>query len=34
MVNRNKIKNTFNTTLEEQDSHVKRMVLNSLMIDV
>ena len=34
MVNRNKIKKTFITTSEEQDSHVKRTVLNSLMIDV
>ena len=33
MVNRNKIIKAFITTSEEQDSHVKRTVLNSLMID-
>ena len=33
MVNRNKIIKAFITTSEEQDSHVKRTVLNSLIID-
>ena len=34
MVNRNKIRKTFNSTSEKQDSHVKRTVLNTSMIDI
>ena len=34
MANRNIIKNTFNTTSEEQASHLKRTIWNSSMIDI
>ena len=34
MANRNIIKNTFNTTSEEQASDLKRAIWNSSMIDI